>query len=230
MGQVGQSILVVEDEITVANLLKLELRAEGYDVTTAYDGFAGLETARNHSFDLILLDWMLPGVTGVDICQRIRKTDQATPIVFLTSQCEVSDRIVGLDAGADDYVTKPFSMDELLARVRCNLRRTHALAPQDILAYDDLTLDRYRRVAHRDRHEIELTTKEFNLLEYFLLHPEQVVSRQTLLEQVWHWEHEDNDSVVEVYVRRLRKKLETAQTERLLQTVRGVGYVLRHTS
>ena len=226
----GQSILVIEDEITIANLLKLELRAEGYDVTTAYDGFAGLETARTHSFDLILLDWMLPGVTGIEICQRLRKTDQTIPIVFLTSQAEVGDRIVGLDAGADDYVIKPFSMDELLARVRTNLRRTNALAPQDILEYDNLKLDRYRRIAYRDRHEIELTTKEFNLLEYFLLHPEHVVSRQKILEQVWHWDHDNDDRVVEIYVRRLRKKLESAQKERLLQTVRGVGYVLRHTS
>ncbi|MEM9213339.1 MAG: response regulator transcription factor [Cyanobacteria bacterium P01_F01_bin.150] len=226
----GQSILVIEDEITIANLLKLELRAEGYDVTTAYDGFAGLETARTHSFDLILLDWMLPGVTGVEICQRIRKTDQAIPIVFLTSQAEVSDRIAGLDAGADDYVTKPFSMDELLARVRCNLRRTNAVEASEILEYNDLKLDRYRRLAYRDRHEIELTTKEFNLLEYFLLHPEKVVSRQTILEQVWQWGHGNDDSVVEIYVRRLRKKLESSQQERILQTVRGVGYVLRHTS
>ena len=224
------SILIVEDEVAIANLLKLELRAEGYDVTVAYDGFAGLEMARNNSFDLILLDWMLPGITGIEICQRIRKLDQSTPIVFLTSQAEVGDRITGLDAGADDYVIKPFSMDELMARVRCNLRRKAVVTPHATLEYDNLRLDRYKRVAYRDRHEIELTTKEFNLLEYFLLHPGQALKRQQILKQVWDWDHYSDDSVVEVYVRRLRKKLEARQQCRLIHTVRGVGYALRNCS
>lgn len=226
----GHSILVVEDDISVANVLKMELRREGYEVTTAYDGFAGLETARGYPFDLILLDWMLPGVTGIDICQRIRKMDQRTPIVFLTSQAEVGDRITGLNAGADDYVIKPFSMEEVIARVRCNLRRTEALVSQDILDYDNLCLDRYRRMARRDRHEIELTTKEFNLLEYFLLHAGQVLKREEILEQVWDWDKNSDDSVVEIYVRRLRKKLESNQQSRLIHTIRGVGYVLRQGS
>lgn len=223
----SDSILVVEDETTIANLLQSELKNEGYQVTAVYDGFAGLEAARGASFDLILLDWMLPGITGIEICKRIRKLDQTTPIVFLTSQAEVGDRITGLDAGADDYVVKPFSVDELLARVRCNLRRTSALASKETLEYDNLRLDRYQRVAFRDRHEIELTTKEFNLLEHFLLNPGKVLTRQHILEQVWNWEHWGDDSVVETYVRRLRKKLEDHSQCRLIHTVRRVGYVLR---
>ena len=223
----SHSILVVEDDISIANVLKMELRREGYDVTTAYDGFAGLETARGYPFDLILLDWMLPGVTGIDICQRLRKTDNITPIVFLTSQSQVDDRITGLNAGADDYVIKPFSINEVIARIQCNLRRTKALANQDMLEYDNLCLDRYRRMACREHHEVELTTKEFNLLEYFLLHPGQVLKREEIVEQVWDWDKSSDDSVVEIYVRRLRKKLEAHHQSRLIHTVRGVGYVLR---
>ena len=223
----SNSILVVDDEVTIANHLKMELQAEGYQVTAAYDGFDGLETAREKTFDLIVLDWMLPGITGIEICRRLRKTDQTTPIVFLTSQAEIGDRITGLDAGADDYVIKPFSIDELLARVRCNIRRSAAIAPQELIEYDDLQLDVYKRVAYRNCHEIELTTKEFNLLEYFLHHPDHVLTRQQILEQVWEWDYINDDGVVEVYVRRLRKKLEEREQCRLIQTVRGVGYILR---
>ncbi|MEM7772852.1 MAG: response regulator transcription factor [Cyanobacteria bacterium P01_E01_bin.6] len=226
----ADSILVVEDDVAIAHQLTSQLQAEGYQVDAAYDGFSGLATARSDSFDLILLDWMLPGITGIEICQRIRKSDQTTPIVFLTSQTDVGDRIAGLDAGADDYVTKPFSVGELLARVRCNLRRTAALSPQETLEYDNLRLDRYKRVAYRDSHEIELTTKEFNLLEYFLLHSEQALKRQQILKHVWEWEFSTDDSVVEVYVRRLRQKLEANQQRRLIQTIRSVGYMLRKTS
>ena len=223
----GTSILVVEDDIAIANLLKLELRREGYGVTTAYDGYAGLETARGYSFDLILLDWMLPGVTGIEICKRIRKTDQTTPILFLTSQAEIDDRITGLDAGADDYVIKPFSIEELLARIRAHLRRRTEEDNRHLLQFQDLSLNRQTRQVFRGQRAIELTVKEFDLLEYLMSNPRQVFTRDQILEKVWGYDFIGDSNVIEVYIRYVRIKLEENNEKRLIHTVRGVGYVLR---
>ena len=219
-------ILVVEDEAKLAQFIKLELEFENYKVTVAPDGFTGLSSAREIQPDLILLDWMLPGISGPEICRRLRQTGDKVPIILLTAKDEVSDRVTGLDAGADDYVIKPFSIEELLARVRANLRRDSE-EESELLQFKDLTLNRSTREVFRDRRLIELTAKEFDLLEYLLSHPRQVLTRDQILERVWGYDFLGDSNIIEVYVRYLRLKLEQLNESRLIQTVRGVGYVLR---
>ena len=219
-------ILVVEDEAKLAQFIKMELEFENYEVTVAPDGFAGLSAAREIQPDLILLDWMLPGISGPEICRRLRQTGDKVPIILLTAKDEVSDRVTGLDAGADDYVIKPFSIEELLARVRANLRREHE-EDTDLLQFVDLTLNRSTREVFRNKRSIELTAKEFDLLEYLMSHPRQVLTRDQILERVWGYDFMGDSNIIEVYIRYLRLKLEEQQEPRLIQTVRGVGYVLR---
>ena len=219
-------ILVVEDEAKLAQFIKMELEFEQYQVTHAEDGFSGLSVAREIKPDLILLDWMLPGISGPEICRRLRQTGDKVPIILLTAKDEVSDRVAGLDAGADDYVIKPFSIEELLARVRANLRRDTEQVV-DLLQFNDLTLNRSTREIFRGQRSIELTAKEFDLLEYLLSHPRQVLTRDQILERVWGYDFMGDSNIIEVYVRYLRLKLEQEQEPRLIQTVRGVGYVLR---
>jgi len=219
-------ILLVEDEVKLARFIELELTSEGYQVTIANDGLTGLTTARESSPDLLILDWMLPGMTGVEICRRLRSTGDQVPIILLTAKDEVGDRVAGLDAGADDYVVKPFSVEELLARVRANLRRTQE-TDADILLFDDLKLNRATREVYRGERAIELTAKEFDLLEYLLTNPRQVITRDRILETVWGYDFMGDSNIIEVYIRYLRLKLEANNEKRLIQTVRGVGYVLR---
>ena len=219
-------ILVVEDEAKLAQFIRLELEFEKYQVTVATDGFTGLSSAREIQPDLILLDWMLPGISGPEICRRLRQTGDKVPIILLTAKDEVSDRVTGLDAGADDYVIKPFSIEELLARVRANLRRDSE-EESELLQFSDLTLNRSTREVFRGRRLIELTAKEFDLLEYLLSHPRQVLTRDQILERVWGYDFMGDSNIIEVYVRYLRLKLEQLNESRLIQTVRGVGYVLR---
>ncbi len=220
-------ILVVEDEAKLARFIKLELEFENYQVTVAADGLAGLSLARETQPDLILLDWMLPGISGLEICRRLRQTGDKVPIILLTAKDEVSDRVAGLDAGADDYVIKPFSIEELLARIRASLRRERQ-EDSDLLVFADLSLNRTTREVYRARRFIELTAKEFDLLEYLISHPRQVLTRDQILERVWGYDFMGDSNIIEVYVRYLRIKLETLNEERLIQTVRGVGYVLRN--
>ena len=222
-------ILVVEDEAKLAQFIKMELEFEQYQVTHAPDGFTGLSTARETEPDLILLDWMLPGISGPEICRRLRQTGSKVPIILLTAKDEVSDRVAGLDAGADDYVVKPFSIEELLARVRANLRRDREEDP-DLLQFSDLSLNRSTREVFRAKRSIELTAKEFDLLDYLLSHPRQVLTRDQILERVWGYDFMGDSNIIEVYVRYLRLKLEDNSESRLIQTVRGVGYVLREQS
>ncbi len=219
-------ILVVEDEAKLAQFVKMELEFENYEVTVAVDGFSGLSTAREVKPDLILLDWMLPGISGLEICRRLRQTGDKVPIILLTAKDEVSDRVTGLDAGADDYVIKPFSIEELLARVRASLRRDNEEDP-DLLQFSDLTLNRSTREVFRGKRSIELTAKEFDLLEYLISHPRQVLTRDQILERVWGYDFMGDSNIIEVYVRYLRLKLEEQKEIRLIQTVRGVGYALR---
>ncbi|MBC6424756.1 MAG: response regulator transcription factor [Hormoscilla sp. SP12CHS1] len=219
-------ILVVEDEAKLAKFIELELGYEGHQVTVAQDGLTGLTAVREAKPDLVILDWMLPGISGVEICRRLRSTGNQVPVIILTAKDEVLDRVTGLDAGADDYVVKPFSIEELLARVRAHLRRTQEADPQ-MWEYEDLKLDRRSREVYRGKRLIELTVKEFDLLEYLIAHPRQVLTRAQILEKVWGYDFMGDSNIIEVYIRYLRLKLEANQEKRLIQTVRGVGYVLR---
>jgi two-component system OmpR family response regulator len=219
-------ILVVEDEAKLAQFIELELKYEGYGVSVANDGLAGLTAARESNPDLVILDWMLPGISGLEICRRLRLTGNKVPIILLTAKDDVEDRVAGLDAGADDYVVKPFSVEELLARVRAHLRRNQE-QDSDSLEFADLRLNRSTREVFRGNRSVELTAKEFDLLEYLLSHPRQVLTRDQILERVWGYDFMGDSNIIEVYVRYLRLKLEAEQEKRLIQTVRGVGYVLR---
>lgn len=220
-------ILVVEDEAKLAQFIELELKYEGYQVTVANDGFAGMTMAREMKPDLIILDWMLPGLSGLELCRRLRTTGDKVPVILLTAKDDVSDRVAGLDAGADDYVLKPFSVEELLARVRAHLRRSQEPNP-DLLMFDDLSLNKSTREVFRGNRSIELTAKEFDLLEYLMVHPRQVLTRDRILEVVWGYDFMGDSNIIEVYIRYLRLKLEANSEKRLIQTVRGVGYVLRN--
>ena len=223
-------ILVVEDEVELANAVRAELDYEGYEVTVANDGVTGLTSARESEFDLILLDWMLPGLTGVEICRRLRQTANQVPIIFLTAQNEIRDRVNGLDAGANDYLTKPFTIEELLARVRANLRRAKyddASKSKDIFQFADLKLNLLSRQVYRSDRQIDLTAKEFNILQYLVANSQQILSRQQIIDRAWKYEIIVDDRIVEVHIRNLRKKLEAKGEPRLIHTVRGIGYVLR---
>ncbi|MEO0828667.1 MAG: response regulator transcription factor [Cyanobacteria bacterium J06642_9] len=220
------TILLVEDEDKLAKFVQMELSYEGYDVKVANDGLAGLMTARDVEPDLVILDWMMPGMSGVEVCRRLRSTGSKVPVILLTAKDGVQDRVEGLDAGADDYVAKPFSIEELLARVRAHLRRNQP-SENESLQFDDLSLNRKTREVFRGDRAIELTAKEFDLLDYLLDHPRQVITRDRILEEVWGYDFMGDSNIIEVYIRYLRLKLEAEGEKRLIQTVRGVGYVLR---
>lgn len=226
MTETAAKILVIEDETQLAKFVQMELSYEGYEVSVANDGLSGLMAARDSMPDLILLDWMMPGLAGVEVCRRLRSTGAQMPIIFLTAKDDVADRVAGLDAGADDYVVKPFSIEELLARVRAHLRRND---PQEAetLQFETLTLNRKTREVFRGNRGIELTAKEFDLLDYLIAHPRQVLTRDQILEKVWGYDFMGDSNIIEVYIRYLRLKLESEGEKRLIQTVRGVGYVLR---
>jgi two-component system OmpR family response regulator len=219
-------VLVVEDEEKLARFMELELKYEGYDVSVAKDGMAGLTQAREFPPDLLLLDWMLPGMSGLDVCRRLRETGSKIPIILITAKDDIADRVAGLDAGADDYIVKPFNLDELLARVRVQLRRTQE-DNDDSLQFADLRFNRSTREIYRGDRLIELTAKEFELLDYLLSHARQVLTREQILERVWGYDFMGDSNIIEVYIRYLRLKLEAEGEPRLIQTVRGVGYVLR---
>jgi DNA-binding response OmpR family regulator len=219
-------ILIVEDEDKLAKFVQMELSYEGYQVSVANDGLSGLMAARDSEPDLVLLDWMMPGLSGIEVCRRLRATGAKMPIILLTAKDDIADRVTGLDAGADDYVVKPFSIEELLARVRAHLRRTE---PQDAetLQFDTLTLNRKTRDVFRGERSIELTAKEFDLLDYLITNPRQVLTRDKILEEVWGYDFMGDSNIIEVYIRYLRLKLEAEGEKRLIQTVRGVGYVMK---
>jgi DNA-binding response OmpR family regulator len=221
-------ILLVEDEVKLARFIELELTSEGYQVTVAHDGMEGLTLAREANPDLAVLDWMLPNLTGVEICRRLRSTGCQIPVILLTAKDEIGDRVTGLDAGADDYVVKPFSIEELLARIRAHLRRIQEKEQNTVvLQFQDLSLNPQTREVHRGDRRIELTAKEFDLLEYLLSHPRQVFTKNQILENVWGYDFMGDSNIIEVYIRYLRLKLEEKGEKRLVHTVRGVGYALR---
>ncbi len=219
----AQTVLVVEDERKIARIIELELSHEGYQVTVEYTGQGGLELALEQDFDLVLLDLMLPGLSGLEVCRSLRKV-KATPIIILTARDRVGDKVSGLDAGADDYVTKPFETEELLARVRAAMRRN---GNRSHLQFADLELLPNERRVLRAGVVLELTTREFDLLHYLLKNADKVLSRDAILRQVWGYHFEGETNVVDVYIRYLRMKVDEPFDESLIHTIRGVGYVLR---
>ena len=219
-------ILLVEDEKKVSSFIKKGLAEEGYAVDLASDGETGLEMGLDGVHDLIILDINLPGKDGLTVLRELRKKKVTTPVLLLTVRAAIEDKVIGLDTGADDYLTKPFAFQELLARVRALLRRqTDAEAP--LLKIADLTLDPARRLVFRGEEKIELTTKEFALLDYFMRNPDRVLTRTMITDHVWDYDFDPMTNVIDVYVNYLRKKIESGREPKLIHTVRGVGYVLK---
>lgn len=218
-------ILIIEDDEAILKFLRRGLAYEGYVVDTATDGPSGLALARDHPPDLVVLDWMLPGLDGLEVCRRLR-AGGPVPILMLTAKDTIHDRVQGLDAGADDYMVKPFDLDELLARIRALMRRAQPNRPK-VLRFADLSLDTGTRQASRGDRVISLTAKEYELLELFLRHPRQVLTRDMIFDHVWGYDFGGESNIIEVYVRYLRQKLESNSEARLIHTVRGMGYVLR---
>ncbi len=216
-------ILIVEDDAQITRVLRLELEHEGYTVDTASDGLAGLEKALKEP-DLVILDVMLPKMDGLEICTRVRAKSRV-PIIMLTAKDRIPDRVSGLDLGADDYLTKPFSIEELLARVRARLRERHPKS--NVLVALDLTMDRDRHEVARAGKIIALTAKEYALLEYLLLHRNNVHTRDELFNGVWGSDFLGDSNLIDVYIRYLRGKIDDGFDEKLIATVRGVGYTLR---
>ncbi|MBO9344500.1 MAG: response regulator transcription factor [Chloroflexi bacterium] len=221
-----EHILVIEDDPAIRDLLRRGLSYENYKVTTANDGLSGLAAARDNPPDLVILDWMMPGLDGLEVCMRLRAASNV-PILMLTAKDAIPDRVLGLESGADDYLVKPFAFQELLARVHALLRRTQPSSKPEILKFADLQLDTGTRLAKRGNRQFELTAKEYDLLEYFMRNPRQVLTREQILDRVWGYDFGGESNVLEVYIRYLRQKTEANNEPRLIHTVRSVGYVLR---
>ena len=222
-----QKILIIEDEARIARDIERGLIYEGFRVSVAPDGQQGLTVARDNPPDLVILDWMLPGhLDGLEVCRRLRAAGDVA-ILMLTARVDIQDRVSGLDAGADDYLVKPFSFDELLARVRALLRRSTPVSHPEVLHFADLSLDTGTHRAYRQETPIDLTAKEYELLELFMRNPRQVLTRDIIFDRVWGYDFGGESNIIEVYVRYLRQKTEIRGRGRLIHTVRGVGYVLR---
>lgn len=225
----AERILLVEDEEKLARMVEMELLYEGYQVTKAFDGRSGLDFALTQEFDLVLLDVMLPILSGMEALRRLRKEKNNLPVIMLTARDSVLDKVAGLDSGADDYVTKPFAIEELLARIRSALRKQQT-APQgeeSILSVGDLVMDLARHTVTMREKSVELTKKEFDLLQYLLENKGNVLSRESLLDRVWGFDFVGETNSVDVYIRFLRSKLDETFGVKLIHTVRGVGYVVR---
>lgn len=218
-------ILVIEDNHRLSSSLKMNLEHEGYSVDTAYDGQEGQDLAELTPYDLIILDILLPAKDGLEVCRDLRRRRVHTPILLLTARDSVDDRVQGLDCGADDYLVKPFAMRELLARLRALLRRQQPYK-SGRLEMDTLIVDPVTHSVERDGRPIELTPKEYALLEYFMYHPNQVVTRDMIEQHIWNYDFEGSSNVIDVYVRRLRRKIDDPFSTRLLTTIRGTGYRL----
>ncbi len=222
----ASSILIVEDDPAVREALERALGFEGYSIETARDGAVALSAVQEGSFDLIVLDVMMPHVDGIEVCRRLRASGDRTPILMLTAKVSVGDRVEGLDAGADDYLTKPFALDELLARIRALLRRSDGDVSR-VLRYDDMVIDLGARTVHRGDDPIDLTKTEFDLLELLARTPGIVLDRDTIYEEIWGIDFITSSNSLDVYIGYLRRKTEEGGRSRLIHTVRGVGYVLR---
>ncbi|MDF2934994.1 MAG: transcriptional regulator [Paenibacillaceae bacterium] len=223
-------ITVIDDDEKITSMLKRSLTFEGYDVVTAPDGQEGLKRILEHEPEVIVLDVMMPRLDGWEVCRRIRDGGITTPVLMLTAKDDISDRVKGLDLGADDYLVKPFALEELLARVRALLRRKgpeSADQKTNRIQYEDIILDMDTREVFRSGQRIDLTTKEFDLLHLFLMNPRRVLSRDVIMEKVWGYDYSGESNVMEVYIALLRQKTEEYGGKRIIQTVRGAGYVLR---
>lgn len=226
----NESILVVEDEEKILRLLELELKYEGYEVTKASNGLDALEIYRSRDWDLILLDIMLPGISGIEFLRRIRVKDSITPVILLTAKDSVEDKVSGLDLGANDYITKPFQIEELLARIRATLRIKNTKKSSDdddFYQISDLKVNEKTREITRGNEKIELTPREFDLLVYLLRNKKQVLTREQIIEAVWGYDYIGETNVVDVYIRYIRKKVDLPHMTPLIHTVRGVGYVIK---
>jgi len=219
-------LLVVEDEKKVSSFIKKGLEEEGYAVDVAFDGKTGLQMAMDRVHDLIVLDIHLPGMDGLSLLHRLRTAKVSTPVLLLTVRANIEDKVLGLDSGADDYLTKPFAFQELVARIRALLRRqTEAELP--VLRFADLILDPARRVVLRGGKKIDLTAKEYALLDYFIRNPGRVLTRTMIVEHVWDYNFDSMTNIIDVYVNYLRRKIDSDREHKLIHTVRGVGYVLK---
>lgn len=223
----GKKILLIEDEVKLARFVELELKYEGYDITVIHDGREGLEAFLNGDFDMILLDLMLPGLSGIEICRRIRKTS-SIPIIMLTAKDEIMDKVAGLDSGADDYLTKPFAIEELLARMRVAFKHcSNQNTAKKLLTVNNLVIDTEKRMITVGQAEVELTKKEFELLLYLVQNKNIVLTREQILNQVWGYSYIGETNVVDVYIRYLRSKIDEAFGEKFIHTIRGVGYYVK---
>ena len=220
-------LLVVDDDPSVREALALLLDLNGFDVETARDGREAIRTIAVASPDAVILDVLMPGIDGIEVCRRMRAVGDRTPVLMLTARTELGDRVAGLEAGADDYLAKPFAREELIARLRALLRRTGWEGDDRTLRFDDLELDPVLHEVRRGDHVLELTRTEFLLLELLMNHPRQVLTRSTIFERVWGYDFGPASNSLEVYIGYLRRKTESNGEPRLVQTVRGVGYVLR---
>ncbi|WP_413302396.1 response regulator transcription factor [Bacillus sp. 1P10SD] len=227
----SRHILVIEDEVQIARVLKVELEYEGYQVTVEHDGKAGLETALQSNFDLILLDVMLPGLSGIDVLRRLRKEICNTPVILLTARNTTFDKVAGLDQGANDYVTKPFEIEELLARIRACLRNSPKKGESNgegsILTVADLIINTETREVKRGRKSITLTPKEYDFLVYLIINKNKVVTRDNIILKVWGYEYEGETNVIDVFIRHLRKKIDEDFPTQLITTIRGIGFTIR---
>ncbi|MDQ0149499.1 response regulator transcription factor [Eubacterium multiforme] len=221
-----KKILIVEDEENMVSFIQMELKYEGYEVEVANDGRSAVTLALEKNFDLILLDLMLPGINGLEVCRRIRK-EKDTPIIMLTARDSVMDKVTGLQTGADDYVSKPFAIEELLARMEVIFRRSDKASKKEKLKFKDIELDIEGRIVKKDGDIIELTNTEFQLLLTFMRNKNRVLTREILLDNVWGYNSEAETNIVDVYVRYIRNKLDKSEKEKYIQTVRGFGYVMR---
>lgn len=220
-------ILLVEDEVKLARFVELELKYEGYDVTVCHDGREGMNQITNGEFDMILLDLMLPGLTGIEICRRVRKFSQI-PIIMLTAKDEVMDKVAGLDSGADDYLTKPFAIEELLARMRVTFKHCEgATTKKTILQVQDLEIDTEKRMVTVGGQVVDLTKKEFELLTYLVQNKNIALTREQILNEVWGYSYIGETNVVDVYIRYLRSKIDEAFGRKYILTMRGVGYYVK---
>lgn len=227
---VKKDILIIEDDRSIVRILELELKYEGYTFDSAYDGKDGLEKFHTNQYGLILLDLMLPEVNGMEVCRKIRK-HSTVPIIMLTARRDLTDKVIGLDLGADDYITKPFEIEELLARIRAGLRHSLArLTESKHISVSDLSINLGTREVLKQEDSIDLTKTEYELLEYLMVNKGQVLTRDQIIEQVWGYDFEGDTNILDVYIRYIRNKIDNPYGSKFIQTIRGVGYTLKDPS